>query len=135
MLSRPKVRFQDGQSYRPPGEDCDTLHAKGDLFGHRPYTLWNSLVVLHQPDDKTNYELAPLIRVLLGMSPPSKPSKLGDISFFDESLNPSQKAAVRFALEAMEVACIHGPPGTFCRYSAPSLPLQCTIKAQAKPTR
>ncbi|KAG9307960.1 p-loop containing nucleoside triphosphate hydrolase protein [Chiua virens] len=65
-----------------------------------------------KPDDKTNYELTPLIRVLLGMSRPSKPSKLGDISFFDESLNPSQKSAVRFALEAAEVACIHGPPGT-----------------------
>lgn len=52
------------------------------------------------------------------MSPPSKPSKLVDISFFDESLNPSQKTAVRFALEAVEVACIHGPPGTFRRHSA-----------------
>ncbi|KAF9242318.1 AAA domain-containing protein [Melanogaster broomeanus] len=65
-----------------------------------------------KPDDKTNYELTPLIRVLLGMSPLSKPSDLGDITFFDESLNPSQKQAVRFALEAAEVACIHGPPGT-----------------------
>lgn len=72
--------------------------------------------LLHQPDDKTNYELTPLIRVLLGMSPPSKPSKLGDIAFFDESLNQSQKVAVRFALEAPEVACIHGPPGSFNRY-------------------
>ena len=34
-----------------------------------------------------------------------------DISFFDDSLNDSQKAAVRFALESVEVACIHGPPG------------------------
>ena len=72
--------------------------------------LWDSLV-LYQPDDKTKYELTPLICVLLGMSPPSKPSKLGDITFFDESLNQSQKAAVRFALAALEVACIHGPPG------------------------
>ncbi|KAI9460661.1 AAA domain-containing protein [Boletus coccyginus] len=71
-----------------------------------------------KPDDQTNYELTPLIRVLLGMSPPSKPSKLGDITFFDESLNQSQKAAVRFALETAEVACIHGPPGTFHCYSA-----------------
>ena len=49
------------------------------------------------------------------MSPPSKPSKLGDITFFDESLNESQKAAVRFALAAPEVAFIHGPPGSFRR--------------------
>ncbi|KAG6380181.1 putative DNA polymerase alpha-associated DNA helicase A [Boletus reticuloceps] len=65
-----------------------------------------------KPGDTTNYELSSLVRVLLGMSPPSKPSKLGDITHFDESLNQSQKVAVRFALEAQEVACIHGPPGT-----------------------
>ncbi|KAN0094683.1 hypothetical protein V8E55_002970 [Tylopilus felleus] len=65
-----------------------------------------------KPDDKTSYELTPLICVLLGISPPSKPSKLVDITFFDQSLNPSQKAAVQFALAAPEVACIHGPPGT-----------------------
>jgi DNA polymerase alpha-associated DNA helicase A len=33
------------------------------------------------------------------------------MSFFDDSLNDSQKAAIRFALESAEVACIHGPPG------------------------
>ncbi|KAL4076888.1 AAA domain-containing protein [Scleroderma yunnanense] len=65
-----------------------------------------------KPDDKTDYQLTPLIRVLLGMSPPSKPTPAGDIAFFDSSLNPSQKQAVKFALSAKEVACIHGPPGT-----------------------
>lgn len=93
--------------------------------------LRNSLVILHQPDDQTNYELTPLIRVLLGMSPPSKPSNLGDITFFDESLNQSQKAAVRFALETAEVACIHGPPGTFHCYSA-SVPLTNTQSGTGK---
>lgn len=34
-----------------------------------------------------------------------------DMPFFDDSLNDSQKAAVRFAIESVEVACIHGPPG------------------------
>ena len=81
-----------------------------DLFPSSP-------AVLRQPDDKTSYELTPLICVLLGISPPSKPSKLVDITFFDQSLNPSQKAAVQFALAAPEVACIHGPPGSSYRYS------------------
>lgn len=63
-------------------------------------------------DDKTDYQLTPLIRVLLGMSPPSKPTYTDDITFYDPSLNESQKRAVRFALAAKEVACIHGPPGT-----------------------
>ncbi|KAJ3850391.1 P-loop containing nucleoside triphosphate hydrolase protein [Lentinula lateritia] len=57
-------------------------------------------------------ELTPLIKVLMGMMPPSPLNKLEDISFFDEFLNPSQKEAIRFCLESPEVACIHGPPGT-----------------------
>ncbi|KAJ3880768.1 AAA domain-containing protein [Lentinula edodes] len=57
-------------------------------------------------------ELTPLIKVLMGMMPPSPLNKLEAISFFDESLNPSQKEAIRFCLESPEVACIHGPPGT-----------------------
>ncbi|KAI6015013.1 AAA domain-containing protein [Pisolithus orientalis] len=65
-----------------------------------------------KPDDKTDYQLTPLIRVLLGMSPPSKPTYTDDITFYDPSLNASQKRAVKFALAAKEVACIHGPPGT-----------------------
>lgn len=49
----------------------------------------------------------------MGLSEVSERTPLMDISFFDETLNPSQKEAVRFALEAKEVACIHGPPGTY----------------------
>jgi DNA polymerase alpha-associated DNA helicase A len=52
-----------------------------------------------------------LIEVLLGMAMPSRCNITHDVSFFDDSLNDSQKAAVRFALESVEVACIHGPPG------------------------
>lgn len=33
------------------------------------------------------------------------------LEFFDPSLNDSQKEAVKFTLEAPEVALIHGPPG------------------------
>ncbi|KAJ3757511.1 P-loop containing nucleoside triphosphate hydrolase protein [Lentinula raphanica] len=57
-------------------------------------------------------ELTPLIKVLMGMMPPSVTHDMGDIPFFDETLNASQKEAVRFCLESPEVACIHGPPGT-----------------------
>lgn len=56
------------------------------------------------------------------MSPPSKPPTLGDIKFFDPSLNPSQKQAVKFALAAKEVACIHGPPGSLHSEFASSSP-------------
>ena len=52
-----------------------------------------------------------LIEVLLGISPPSERTPVENIVFFDSALNDSQKAAVKFALESPEVACIHGPPG------------------------
>jgi len=45
------------------------------------------------------------------MAMPERRTLAHDISFFDDSLNDSQIAAVKFALEAVEVACIHGPPG------------------------
>lgn len=53
-----------------------------------------------------------LTEVLLGMAMPTRRALAHDISFFDDSLNDSQMTAVKFALGAVEVACIHGPPGT-----------------------
>lgn len=52
-----------------------------------------------------------LSQVLLGQRPPSPPENVSDLQFFDESLNESQKDAVRFALGAHEIALVHGPPG------------------------
>ena len=56
-----------------------------------------------------------LQRVLLGLSSPGKPdlNAVKDITFFDPTLNDSQKEAVKFALGMPELALIHGPPGTF----------------------
>lgn len=71
-----------------------------------------SIFSSRQSNDKADYELTPLIRVLLGISPPSEKIPITELKFFDESLNPSQQQAVKFALESQEVACIHGPPGT-----------------------
>ncbi|KAJ7829434.1 AAA domain-containing protein [Mycena olivaceomarginata] len=53
-----------------------------------------------------------LIQVLLALAVRSENTLIPDVKFFDESLNDSQKDAVKFCLEAPEVACIHGPPGT-----------------------
>jgi DNA polymerase alpha-associated DNA helicase A len=52
-----------------------------------------------------------LINILLGQSDLSTPQIMDDIQFFDETLNDSQKEAVRFALCSPEIALIHGPPG------------------------
>lgn len=60
-----------------------------------------------------------LMRVLFGLqSPTPLPDDLedpergcGKVEFQDQTLNDSQKDAVRFALASREVALIHGPPG------------------------
>ena len=36
----------------------------------------------------------------------------GDIALFNPNLDSSQVEAIRFALDAVDVALIHGPPGT-----------------------
>ncbi|KAF4338338.1 HCS1-DNA helicase A [Fusarium beomiforme] len=58
-------------------------------------------------------------RVLFGLSSPSpiaqdlsKNESVGNLEWFDPTLNDSQKDAIRFALLSREVALIHGPPGT-----------------------
>jgi len=56
-------------------------------------------------------ELSPLANILLGRTKPSSLQQLPDIKFIDQTLNDSQKDAVRFSLSAHEIALIHGPPG------------------------
>ena len=57
-----------------------------------------------------------LLRVLLGMAPPSFASIESSpppLAFLDERLNASQRAAAQFVLrETREIGLIHGPPGT-----------------------
>lgn len=58
-------------------------------------------------------EYSNLIRVLFGLASPNfdAPSSVADLEWIDQSLNNSQKQAIRFALASREVALIHGPPG------------------------
>jgi len=49
--------------------------------------------------------------VLFGLDAPSRHHPVQTLQFFDPSLNPSQQAAVKLALESSELALIHGPPG------------------------
>nr|GAT50155.1 predicted protein [Mycena chlorophos] len=71
-------------------------------------------IVTGKSDEKMVAEKLRLVHVLLAMATRSvdTANPLPNLTFFDKSLNPSQKDAVRFALQATEVACIHGPPGT-----------------------
>lgn len=60
-----------------------------------------------------------LVRVLFGKDSPTpvlpnqeqSESSCGPILFQNQTLNSSQKEAIRFALVSREVALIHGPPG------------------------
>jgi DNA polymerase alpha-associated DNA helicase A len=68
-------------------------------------------VIPNPPDDLT--------QALLGLSRPTwresvsapRGSDTAGIEWFDQSLNESQREAVRFCLTSGQVACIHGPPG------------------------
>ncbi|KAF5592647.1 HCS1-DNA helicase A [Fusarium pseudoanthophilum] len=69
-------------------------------------------------------------RVLFGLSSPSpvsedlsKDETVGNIEWFDPTLNDSQKNAIRFALLSREVALIHGPPGRLAPHKIPILRL------------
>lgn len=53
-----------------------------------------------------------LIDVLLGGSTPSPATEIPPLTFYNTTLDPSQKEAVSFALAQKELAIIHGPPGT-----------------------
>ncbi|KAM9660349.1 DNA-binding protein SMUBP-2 [Trichechus inunguis] len=53
-----------------------------------------------------------LIEVLFGGSDPSPSDVTHPLTFYNTSLDTSQKEAVSFALAQKELAIIHGPPGT-----------------------
>ena len=57
-------------------------------------------------------EYTTLARILFGLDTPTAVSRdYEDIVFIDQTLNDSQRDAIRFALASREVALIHGPPG------------------------
>ncbi|KAI0748127.1 P-loop containing nucleoside triphosphate hydrolase protein [Daedaleopsis nitida] len=84
-------------------------------------------------EDKFLPKLTPLVRVLMGLSQPSAKVVVKELLFFDQSLNPSQKEAIRFALESPEVACIHGPPGTGKTHTLIELIRQLTTVTPSNP--
>ena len=53
-----------------------------------------------------------LTRILFGLDSPNPVAQFPqDVNFIDQTLNDSQKDAIRFALASREIALIHGPPG------------------------
>ncbi|KAN0136815.1 P-loop containing nucleoside triphosphate hydrolase protein [Lactarius tabidus] len=75
-----------------------------------------------------------LMEVLLGLAMPSRIPTNHSMPFFDNSLNDSQKVAVMFALESVEIACIHGPPGTGKTHTLIEIIRQLTSITPVNPT-
>ncbi|KAJ7628342.1 P-loop containing nucleoside triphosphate hydrolase protein [Roridomyces roridus] len=84
-------------------------------------------------DLKLSAEKRQLIQVLLANAARSDTIPLAEIEFFDESLNASQKEAIKFCLQAPEVACIHGPPGTGKTHTLIEIIRQLTSTSAANP--
>ncbi|KAG5636874.1 hypothetical protein H0H81_006535 [Sphagnurus paluster] len=84
-------------------------------------------------DEKASSESIRLTQVLLGLTPRTPRQPIADVQFFDESLNSSQKEAIKFCLESPEVACIHGPPGTGKTHTLIELIRQLTTVSPSNP--
>ncbi|KAG5989003.1 hypothetical protein E4U43_004586 [Claviceps pusilla] len=77
------------------------------------------------------------VRVLFGLSSPTpvplcaaEDGAVGTIEWVDDTLNDSQRDAVRFALASREIALIHGPPGTGKTHTLIELILQLVKRKQ-----
>jgi DNA polymerase alpha-associated DNA helicase A len=70
-------------------------------------------VVNHLLSKLEKNTLSSVEKVLLNMQAPrfSNTVKDDNLELFDSSLNPSQIEAIKLALNAEELALIHGPPG------------------------
>lgn len=87
---------------------------------HRAYISYDrmnqTMELLKKMEER---EYSTLTRVLFGLESPTpvlsdlddSGTGSGPLEFIDQTLNDSQKEAVRFALASREVALIHGPPG------------------------
>ncbi|KAL9108502.1 MAG: hypothetical protein Q9227_006717 [Pyrenula ochraceoflavens] len=77
-------------------------------------------------------EMGPVARACFGIeglgSPPTEGAE--KVTFHDDTLNESQREAIRFALGAPTIALIHGPPGTGKTHTLIELILQLLDRGQ-----
>jgi superfamily I DNA and/or RNA helicase len=92
----------------PPDDESATYRI--DLAGDEAARL-RQKAALDRASRAKRDRLAELRTYLLGEAVP-RFAALPDLALCDNSLNESQREAVRFALAARDLAILHGPPGT-----------------------
>lgn len=113
LTARGRVKLANDVTYKRcvstsaiSAECLSNLWMMGNLTLYR----MNQTMERMQKMEEKGYTI--LTRILFGLESPT-PVAEGDeeVEFIDETLNESQRDAVRFALASREVALVHGPPG------------------------
>ncbi len=94
----------------PPAEEERSASYRLDLAMDEA-ARQRQLLALERARTATKDRLAQLRRVLLGETMPAF-GPASPFAFLDDSLNAAQRDAIRFALAAVDLAILHGPPGT-----------------------
>jgi hypothetical protein len=80
-------------------------------------------------------EYSGFVRVMFGLTSPSPvQDEKGEMEWVDQSLNESQKDAIKFALASREVALIHGPPGVSTQFPWCLGDVVCWFRVNCPPT-
>lgn len=88
--------------------------------------------VLKKLESLKEYDKGEVLRILLGESRFTPKLSKEKMTYFDSTLNESQKAAINFAVNTSPVTIIHGPPGTGKTYTLIELIKQLTFNHDEK---
>ncbi|EAU31317.1 conserved hypothetical protein [Aspergillus terreus NIH2624] len=109
------------------GKAKEDDEAVEELWGKK---VWLMNQTMERMAKMTESDWTHFMRVAFGHTTPLAPPPETNVDFEDETLNDSQKEAIRFALAAPDVALIHGPPGTGKTHTLIELIVQLVRRGQ-----